>query len=453
MKTRIAAGALRRLAAHLLAFCALLAASNALAQLSIDTHPATPRVGDYVTLNISGSFMRHDFRVTDAALWELRPASTGSTREYIAEVDVYYWWSPRYDGAESRTPFTATVGLGQFANPATVEVRVRFFPYPGLPAFYDPMAYELGTVSITSGTATCPNELNLGSPALCTPTVPFGTYRFGERSREIPVIIRNTSRDVMYFGNFSVNNADYGMTRQCGETLEPGASCQVLLTFSPSIDGASPGRLTVNYSSDPDAVPFRATTVLMTGDARAGAVQGPASGTRVVEFHAQSTDQYFLTANENEMRLLDGAGAWRRTGVTFLAAGDQLACRFYGDPVAGPRGHFFTARVDQCDALKLQDSITPRGREVYRYEGLAFPIALPLVPVYDGRWRCPDNSRAIYQFRRDDRGGLRDIAYRLVPAGSVQGGPNGDNLAREMLAAGWAYEGHVMCSAGPLPEE
>ena len=445
MKTTHGAGLFYRLAFLILAFGATFGASNAVAAtLFVDTYPPQPRVGDYVKLEISGNFDREDFWVTDAELWELRPATQGSTREFIADVHVYYHWSPRYVSGPAPTPYAASVGLGQFATAATVEVRVRFFPMPGLPAYFD-SAPLTGTISIGSGVAACSNELVLGStvPA-CMTTLPFGTIRTGERSGEIPVVIRNGTRDVIYFGAFDVNNADYGVTRRCGETLEPGASCEVGLTFAPSIDGQSPGRFGIKWSFRADAIPFETKTVALTGDARAPAAPGPSTGTRVVEFYAQSTDRYFLTANEVEMAILDGIGAWRRTGVSFIAAGQHFVCRFVGDPGAGPRSHFYEARLGACDALKTQDSITPPGRPVYRYEGIAFQVGLPLL-ASNARFLCPDSSRTIYAFRRP-AANSRDEAYRWVPAGSVQGGPNGDDIARTMLQAGWSYLGHDMCS-------
>ena len=120
-------------------------------------------------------------------------------------------------------------------------------------------------------------------------------------------------------------------------------------------------------------------------------------------------------------------------------------------PVGGPRGHYYTARIDQCDALRSLDTITPRGQNVYRFEGLAFSIGLPQLPFLDDRWRCADRLRPIYQMRRPAGNG-RDLGFRLVAGGSVAGGPNGDDIVRAMLQEGWWYEGHVMCS-GRLPEE
>jgi hypothetical protein len=450
MKTMIGTGLVRRLAVLALAFCAF--AANA---VTVDVRPVNARAGDYITLDLAGHFPRHDFWVTEAKLWDIQPVR-GSQNEFIAEVDIYYHWAPLYDGALSRTPFLAHVGLGEFDTAATIEVRVRYYPEAGLPYAFDPTIVETATVSVLSGSPTCGHELVLGTGTQrCTPNLGFGRHRFGERSVASPVVIRNATRDVMYLGDFLVNNADYGMTRRCGEALEPGEACEVMITFSPSIDGASPGRLVIPYSMDADAKPFQVAIVNLAGDADIGPVRGPSRGERVIEYHAASTGQYFLTANEREIALLDGADlGWRRTGVSFLAAGDYVVCRFFGDLVAGPRGHRYIARVDECEAARTLDRETGSGRTAYRYEGSAFSIGLPLISEYDGRYRCPDGSRPIYQFKRPAGGG-RDLAYRLVPAGSVDGGPNGDDIARTLLQSGWFYEGHFMCSIPPeeiIPE-
>ena len=452
MNPTSAATATRRLASFLFGCCAWLASGAAFGQVTVDTRPAEPRVGDYVFLNVAITFPREDFWITEARLWDLQP-KPGAPGEFIADVDIYYHWVPHYGGGFNPSVHTRTVGLGQFDTPGNVEVRLRPLPDGFLPAYYDPSAPAIAHIVIRSGTPACDYEIVL-TPNVsgCTPTLRFGTYRHGERSEEIPLAIRNRSGAPIYFGVPDVNNADYGYTSRCGEALEDGESCELGITFSPSLDGSSPGRITIKYSNDPERVPFRVAHALMSGDSRAPAVTEPRSGLRVVEYYAQSVDQYFLTANENEMRALDdGSLGWRRTGVTFVASGPNAVCRFYGDLVAGPRGHFYTARVDACDAMRSQDTNTPRGRLVYRFEGFAFNMGLPLQPFSDGRWRCPENARAIYQLKRPALGG-KDQAYRLVPAGRVDGGANGDDIVRNLLAAGWAYEGHAMCSElPPLP--
>jgi hypothetical protein len=443
--------ALRRLASFLLMCGALLCAGAARAQVAMDTRPASPNVGDYVTLNIAGVFPREDFWVTETRLWAINP-KPGSSNEFVAEVDLYYHWAPLYDGPEVRTVFTTSVGLGQFERPGTVEVVLRAFPQGGIRAYYDPTQPVTHTFTVGGGTPACGNELLLGRGQSCNPSLAFGTYRFGERSAAVPVIIRNTGTDPIFFGPFEVNNADYGLTRRCGESLEPREACEVMVTFSPSITGASPGRLMIRWAHRQDAIPFNTSVVLLAGDSPVAAVAQVRSGSLVVEYHASSTDQYFATANENEMRLLDNTSSgWRRSGVTFHAEGDFLVCRFFGDPVGGPRGHFYTARVDQCEALRTQDDISPRGRNVYRFEGFAFTIGLPRLPFQDDRWRCAEGTRPIYQMKRPAGGG-RDLGYRLVAGGRVDGGANGDDIVRNLLQAGWWYEGHVMCSGRP-PEE
>lgn len=450
MKTSCAA--VRRLASFLALVGALAAAPFAAAQVAMDTRPASPVAGDYVTLNIAGSFPREDFWVTDAVLWSLTPKH-GSDNEFIAEVDLYYHWSPLYDGPEVRTAFSTTVGIGQFDNASTVEVILRAFPQGGVPFYYDPTDPVTYTFRVGSGAATCGNEVLLGRGQGCTPTVRFDTYRFGERSAEVPILIRNNGSEPIFFGNFDVNNIDYALTRRCGEALEPRESCEVAVTFSPSLRGASPGRLKIRFSTDREAIPYREQHVILLADSPVTPVPQTAAGVRVVEYHAASTDQYFVTANEDEMEALDSpSSGWKRTGITFQAEGDFAVCRFFGDPVGGPHGHFYTARIDQCEALRTQDTIQPRGSTVYRYEGIAFGIGLPHLPFQDDRWRCSDDTRPIYQLKRPAGNG-RDLAYRLVAGGRVDGGANGDDIARALLQAGWSYEGHVMCSGRAAEEE
>ena len=426
----------------------------AVANVAVGTQPVDARAGDFVLLEITGSVPREDFWVAEASLWDLRLVEQqGSNARYEAEVDIAYKWSPAYDGPLKRTPFSATVRLGQFPTAATVDIKVRFAPLRGLPRVLDVESEATATIQIGSGSARCePNEVLLNASAtLCTQAIRFGTYHVGERSAEMPVFIRNRGTSTLYLGPIDVNNADYGLTRRCGEWVEPGQACEVVLTFSPSIDGNSPGRLNISYGTHPEQRPFRRATVALSGDSVMRPTRLPTRGSRVVEFYASSVDQYFLTAREADMNVLDqSSSGWRRTGVTFLASGEFPTCRFYGDLVAGPRGHFFTARIDACDSLKLQDTITPRGQQVYRYEGITFSIGLPGLSMHDERYRC-EEGRPIYQMRRPAGGG-RDVAYRLIPGGSLDGGINGDNLVRTMLGAGWDYQGQVMCSVAPPAE-
>jgi hypothetical protein len=452
MKTFELVGFFRRIAICVLALGAGLAVPFAASAVEVATRPAEARAGDFVSVEISGTFPREDFWITETVLMDLRLVErSGGEARYEAVVNLYYHWAPLYVADRVRTPYSALVPLGQFDSAATVDLRILFLPMDGVPFNGDIDPFAEATVRIGSGTAGCAaNEVRLNGSGACANAIRFGTFSPGERSDEVPVTVRNSGRGPLYLGAFSLNSADYGMTRRCGETIEPGQSCEVLLTFSPSIDGASPGRLTILYGNDPEQKPFESAVVSLTGDSRANAFVAPTRGSRVVEYHASSTDQYFLTADEKDMRLLDpGTLGWRRTGVEFIASGAFETCRFFGDPVAGPNGHFYTARVDACNALRLKDTITPRGQQAYRYEGIAFPIGLPLLTENDARYRCPDGTRPLYLFTRPAGGG-RHLGFRLIPAGPISGSPTGDALARTMLSQGWSYLGHAMCSEAPL---
>jgi hypothetical protein len=450
MDTSSLAGLVRRFASTLVAFCALVGATGAHAFIAVDTLPRDPRAGDYVTLQVSGRFPREDFRVVEALLRRLEPVEPGS-RSYLAEVDIYYRWNPLYFSPLAPTDFTAQIPLGVFETSAEVTVVVHYFPARGEEFAIDPDAFETATFNVSGGGDGCGNEMALNVSGACTASLRFGPLRMGERSYAVPVVIYNAGDDVIHFGPFDVNSADYGLANRCGETLEPRTRCEAVVTFSPSLHGNAPGRLAVRWTTQPSAAPYNQTFAMLSGSSSAPPPIEPTSGTRMVEFYSPAIDQYFLAGDEKEIAAIDRSSAWRRTGVTFIGLGEFDVCRFYGDVPAGPNGHLYVARIDECEALKLQDRVTPRGRQVYRYEGVAFTASLAEVASNGGRYLCPAPSRPIYQFRRQALAN-RDVAYRYVPAGSVGGGPNGDDIARTMLASGWYYDGHAMCSMELVPE-
>src|ERR1700693_4037761 len=83
-----------------------------------------------------------------------------------------------------------------------------------------------------------------------------------------------------------------------------------------------------------------------------------ASAATIVEYYWPNGDNFFITADSNEIASLDAASAasgkgpdtWNRTGVTFGAGGPDLACRFFGNTnvnptthvTFGPNSHFYT---------------------------------------------------------------------------------------------------------------
>jgi hypothetical protein len=86
----------------------------------------------------------------------------------------------------------------------------------------------------------------------------------------------------------------------------------------------------------------------------------PESG-NAIEFHHAALDHYFVTANPVEVDALDTGyfAGWRRTGESFnvmlsdAGTGNSYVpvCRFYGLPERGLDSHFYSASLDECDAV------------------------------------------------------------------------------------------------------
>ncbi len=162
---------------------------------------------------------------------------------------------------------------------------------------------------------------------------------------------------------------------------------------------------------------------------------------RVVEFHNEILDHYFIAAGEPEIAIIDAGGAgpgWRRTGLAFKAAyvtppatlvpppGMPMpspVCRFYGAPAGGPNSHFFTAEASECALVKRSGG--------WYYEGIGFHA----VAVSAGG-ECPPGYLRV--LRAYNRGFPRnDSNHRFTTS---------DSTWREMERHGWALEGAVMCS-------
>ena len=116
--------------------------------------------------------------------------------------------------------------------------------------------------------------------------------------------------------------------------------------------------------------------IFLTWSAVANAIEPTAT---VVEYYAASLNHYFMTANANEIAVLDAGvqiPGWTRTGVTWSAwanAGDDPAalpvCRFFGTPSIGPASHFYSADPNEC-AVVMQNP-------AWTFEGIAFYIDVP----------------------------------------------------------------------------
>ncbi len=194
--------------------------------------------------------------------------------------------------------------------------------------------------------------------------------------------------------------------------------------------------LTGQLSGDPVARATSARMSAVTGggddvqriDYMAPSVES--AGERItVEFHNDSLDHYFITAEPAEAAMLDAGVAvpgWQRTHFDFKArpAGDPrglAACRFFGTPGIGPNSHFYTIDAAECAKVK--------ANPFWTYESLAFNTD---AAVADD---CPADRTPVTRLYNNGMGG--QASHRYVTSRSE---------VRAMVNRGWLVEGNVFCA-------
>jgi predicted dienelactone hydrolase len=157
----------------------------------------------------------------------------------------------------------------------------------------------------------------------------------------------------------------------------------------------------------------------------------PGPGQQVaIEYYNPSLDHYFMTADPNEVAILDAGqviAGWQRTGYAFgVYAPDTsagvAACRFFGVPGVGPNSHFFTILPYECDAVKRNP--------LWIFEGLVFRVDGP-----DPSGNCPADRVPVVRMYNNGKGGQANHRYLSSHSESA-----------EMLREGWIVEGTVFCS-------
>ena len=157
----------------------------------------------------------------------------------------------------------------------------------------------------------------------------------------------------------------------CG-VVAGGTSCTIAVAFKPPFAGARAGTLSI--SSNGTGSP---NVVALSGTGTAGAPS--ATKITVVEYYNAAFGHYFMTADPDEIKGLDGGAynfAFIRTGRQFSAwnsatAGTVPVCRFFTTPgtFGNKSSHFYTANQPECNGLKLNPN--------WVYEKVAFHIAVP----------------------------------------------------------------------------
>ena len=156
----------------------------------------------------------------------------------------------------------------------------------------------------------------------------------------------------------------------------------------------------------------------------------PSTPVAAVEYYRAAVDHYFITADTNEIAILDGGHlpGWVRTGETSSvdppstapAAGISPVCRFYGQPEAGLDSHFYSASPAECQA------VIDRFSNAWLLESLnVFMVYLP--DLSDGS--CPAGTTPVYRLYNN----RPDVNHRYTTSLSTRS---------LMISLGWIPEGY-----------
>jgi hypothetical protein len=120
-----------------------------------------------------------------------------------------------------------------------------------------------GLITIADSASTKPQFIELQGSATVLKLSPgslnFGDQKVGTRSAPQAVTVTNEGSTAVQFGSVYVggkNKKDFSEANSCtGSPLQPGASCQVAVTFDPTASGARSGDLYVLPKSTVSPVP------------------------------------------------------------------------------------------------------------------------------------------------------------------------------------------------------
>ena len=102
----------------------------------------------------------------------------------------------------------------------------------------------------------------------------------------------------------------------------------------------------------------------------------------------------FYAASDAERAILDESTDWMRSGYEFKSGGYVPVCRFfYKPPNGGPSTHVYTAKADECEALKSTAG--------FNFEGTPFRASLPRPPAAGQSATdpalCPESTKPIWR--------------------------------------------------------
>lgn len=151
-----------------------------------------------------------------------------------------------------------------------------------------------------------------------------------------------------------------------------------------------------------------------------------------VEYFNAGFGHYFMTAQADEIALLDGGaygGAFVRTGRTFKvhdtpAAGTVPVCRFFTTPgsFGAKSSHFYTADTAECEIVKTNPA--------WIYEKIAFHVSAPASGV------CAAGTQPVYRAYNDGQTGAPNHRFTA----------DLETYQQFTTTMGWLPEGIVFCA-------
>ncbi|HEY1328875.1 MAG TPA: hypothetical protein VGI14_18190 [Casimicrobiaceae bacterium] len=173
-----------------------------------------------------------------------------------------------------------------------------------------------------------------------------------------------------------------------------------------------------------------------------GTSLAPAAVT-LVEFYDAALDHYFVSALEPDIDALDSGriAGWARTGLSFKVfpsavaggAGVNAVCRFLIPPEHGD-SHFFSASIDECNAVLAKIGVDPNYSGYVEETPDAFFVALP--DTASGA--CPAGTIPVYRLFNN----RADANHRYTTDPTVKAAM----IARGYVAEGYGPDATIMCA-------
>jgi photosystem II stability/assembly factor-like uncharacterized protein len=151
---------------------------------------------------------------------------------------------------------------------------------------------------------------------------------------------------------------------------------------------------------------------------------------RAVEFYHSDFDHYFVSANADEIAMLNlgSLPPWVPTGESWPVFDAQNlvsspVCRFFSASFAPKSSHFYTPFPAECATVKANPG--------WQFEGIAFYVQLP-TGYGTGNGYCSQGAIALYRAYNNGMGGAPNHRYTTSIA-----------TLNAMLAQGWTFEGEA----------